>query len=109
MGSSFILTPGDVAREDWWRITGNGVAVGRWTMTTGNTTIIWLGYGPVRLYDKDDPVDKDETRATRPSIRGHNRRYRLCLFGTGRGGRILGVRSAEPVNTATLLIHSNSW
>jgi hypothetical protein len=39
MGSSFILTPGDVAREDWWRITGNGVAVGRWTMTTGNTTI----------------------------------------------------------------------
>ena len=69
----------------------------------------WLGYGPARLYDKDDPVDKEETRATRPSTRGHNRRYRLCLFGTGRGGRMLGVRSAEPVNTATLLIHSNSW
>ena len=36
-GSSFILTPGDVVWEDWWRITANGVAtVGRWTMTRGN-------------------------------------------------------------------------
>ena len=36
MVSSFILTPGDVAWEDWWRITANGVAVGCWTPTVRN-------------------------------------------------------------------------
>ncbi len=30
----------------------------------------WLGYWPARLYDKDDPVDKEETRAMQPSSRG---------------------------------------
>jgi hypothetical protein len=75
MGSScFILTPGDVAWEDWWRITGNRKWGGSGTLDDDDEehNNNWLGYGwqPERLYNKDDPVDKRRRQGQRRPSRG---------------------------------------